>query len=265
MTLQRVLGASLAGLLIGLLVWLPARTLAPLLPAGVQCAEWAGRAWDGGCARLVVQNMDFGEVRWGLRSPSSRTLIPELELRWARADSALSAGLVMAGSRQIEVRRLRADLAFATLRESLPAAALSQLSLPRAGRLRTTDLSLRLDRLDGGGWRASRLAGTAKVTGLVTAVGRAPSGMAPAEAVPLGDYEVTFGAPQASSDATMGQVRDLGGPIQLRGDLLLQPAESRYRLTARLQARSPTARQLLESLGPSAPDGSRELSLEGGY
>ncbi|NDE01981.1 MAG: hypothetical protein EBZ91_09605 [Gammaproteobacteria bacterium] len=265
MTLQRVLGASLAGLLIGLLVWLPARTLAPLLPAGVQCAEWAGRAWDGGCARLVVQNMAFGEVRWAVRSPSSWTLIPELELRWARADSALSARLLMAGSRQIEVRRLQADLAFATLRDSLPAAALSQLSLPRAGRLRTTELSLSLDRLDGGAWRASRLAGAARVTGLVTAVGGAPSGTAPAEAVPLGDYELTFSAARGSPSETMGRVRDLGGPIQLQGDLILQPAESRYRLTARLQARSPTARQLLESLGPPDANGSRELSLEGEY
>jgi hypothetical protein len=167
--------------------------------------------------------------------------------------------------RAIKVRMLRADLAFATLRESLPAAALSRVSLPRAGRMQTTDLSLTLRGADGGAWHPSQLMGSARITGLVAALGTAPGGVAPAEAVPLGDYEATFVTAPSSPEETRGKVRDLGGPIQLKGDLLWQPAEARYRLTARVQARSPSARQLLESLGPSAPDGSRELALEGGY
>jgi hypothetical protein len=265
MTPRQVLGASLAGLLIGLLVWLPARALSPLLPNGVQCAEWGGRAWDGRCSRLIVQNMAFGEVGWAVRSPSSLTLIPDIELRWARADSALSARLAIAGSRQIQVRRLQADLAFATLRESLPAMALSQLALPRAGRLRTTDLSLTLRRAGDAAWQPSQLVGSAQVTGLVASMGSAPGGMTPANAVPLGDYEVAFTTAPNNPDETRGSIRDLGGPIQLTGDVLWRAAEARYRLTARVQARSSIARGLLESLGPSSPDGSRELSLEGNY
>jgi len=280
MTLRRLLGTLFAGLLMGCLVWLPARALGPLLPNGVQCETWHGRVWDGRCENLRLQNANFGEIHWTVRTPSPRGLRPELEVRWTRADSAVAAKVVLRGARHIDLRDLTADVAFATLRESLPTAILSQLSLPRAGRVQTSDLGLSLRRAERGAWLPARLEGSARVTGLVYSAGATAAGP-----IPLGDYEVTFGAeptgaePKGSGAADadlavalqrvsqdiVAQVRDLGGPLRLQGNLRWQPVDARYRLDAQVQPRTSSARQLLDPLGPSAPDGSRELSLEGGY
>ncbi|MBU3671592.1 MAG: type II secretion system protein N [Sinobacteraceae bacterium] len=270
MTLRRLLGRLLAGLLIGSLIWLPARTLGPLMPNGVQCEAWHGRVWDGRCANLRIQTASFGEIQWDLRTASPLGLRPELALRWAQADSTVEARATLAGTRHIEFRELRADLAFATLRESLPAALLSQVTLPRAGRLRSSDLGFSLRRTEGGAWLPSRVVGFAQVSGLVYSAGPAA-----AEPIVLGDYEVAFGAQSAGADPTVApqgasqdivaRVRDLGGPLLLQGRLRWQPAEARYRLDAQVQARNSSVRVLLDPLGPAAPDGSRELSLEGNY
>jgi len=253
MTPRRTLGILLAALLVGLIVWLPARVLAPLLPGEVRCLEWRGTVWQGRCLALQQQNVQTGEIRWDLRALSSVTWRPELELQWTRADSTISAIVTAAGLSEIRVRTLRIDLAFATLRESLPVTLLSQWSLPRSGRLQGDNLSVELIRTPAGVWQPSVILGSARVLELP----------APGSAVPLGDFEARFVPPSTAEAPVAARLRDLGGPISLQGDLRWQPADGRYQLSARVRARSAIAVPWLEQLGPPAADGRRDLVLEG--
>jgi hypothetical protein len=79
----------------------------------------------------------------------------------------------------------------------------------------------------------------------------------------LGDFEGVLDHGATDNAPVIARLRDLGGPLRLRGELLWQPGEARYRLNAQVEGRTPATRQLLETLGPAAADGSRELSLEG--
>jgi hypothetical protein len=228
MTPRWLLGALVAGLAIGGLVWLPSRALSLLLPGSAECLVWRGTVWRGACEDLQWQSVSAGEVRWAMRVPSSIAVLPALELQWRRADSQISTRLVVTGLRTLRLDTLRADLAFATLRESLPGPVISQWSLPRAGRLQLDGVSVTWHTTGGGVWAPTRLSGTVRGRDLT----------APETTTPLGDFE---------------------------GELVWQPGEARYRLNAQVQGRTPATRQLLEKLGPAAVDGSRELSLEGEF
>lgn len=253
MTVKWLLGALVAGLAIGGLVWLPSRALSLLLPGSAECLLWRGTVWRGACEDLQWQRVSAGEVRWAMRVPSSIAVLPELELQWRRADSQISTRLVMTGLRTLRLDTLRADVAFATLRESLPGPVISQWSLPRAGRLQLDDVSITLQTTGGGVWAPTRLSGTVRGRDLT----------APETTTPLGDFEGVLDHGATDNAPVIARLRDLGGPIRLRGELVWQPGEARYRLNAQVEGRTPATRQLLEGLGPAAADGSRELSLEG--
>ena len=253
MTPKRLLGALVAGLAIGGLAWMPSRALSPLLPRSAECTAWRGTVWRGACEDLQWQRVSAGEFRWAMRAPSSITVLPELELHWRRADSQLSTRLVVSGVRTLRLETLRADLAFATVRESLPGTAISQWSLPRAGRLQLDGVSITLRTTGGGDWAPTRLSGTVRGRDLA----------APATMTPLGDFEGVLAQGPTDNAPVVARLRDLGGPLRLRGELVWQPGEARYRLTAQVEGRTPATRQLLENLGPAAANGSRELSLEG--
>ena len=253
MTAKWVLGALVAGLAIGGIVWMPSRALSLLLPGSAECSAWRGTVWRGACEDLQWQSVSAGEVRWATRVPASIAVLPELELHWRRADSQLSTRLVVSGVRTLRLETLRADLAFATVRESLPGTAISQWSLPRAGRLQLDGVSITLRTTGGGDWAPTRLSGTVRGRDLA----------APATMTPLGDFEGLLDQGATDNAPVTARLRDLGGPLRLRGELVWQPGEARYRLTAQVEGRTPATRQLLENLGPAAANGSRELSLEG--
>ncbi|MEY4846995.1 MAG: hypothetical protein RLZZ36_108, partial [Pseudomonadota bacterium] len=162
MTPRWLLGALVAGLAIGGLVWLPSRALSLLLPGSAECLVWRGTVWRGACEDLQWQSVSAGEVRWAMRVPSSIAVLPALELQWRRADSHLSTRLIVTGLRTLRLHTLRADFAFATLRESLPGPVISQWSLPRAGRLQLDGVSITLQTTGGGVWAPTRLSGTVR-------------------------------------------------------------------------------------------------------
>jgi hypothetical protein len=253
MTPKWLLGALVAGLALGVLVWMPSRALSPLLPGALQCSAWRGTVWRGACENLQWQRVSTGDIRWAMRAPSSIAVLPELELQWRRADSQLSTRLLVTGLRALRLEILRADLAFATLRESLPGTVTSQWSLPRAGRLQLDGVSVTLQSAGDGVWAPTHLSGTVRGRDLA----------APATMMPLGDFEAVLEQGAKDPAPIVARLRDLGGPLSLRGELVWQPGEGRYRINAQVRGRTAATRQLLENLGPAAADGSRELSLEG--
>jgi hypothetical protein len=85
----------------------------------------------------------------------------------------------------------------------------------------------------------------------------------------FGSYELVFPPRAASADPAalpmQGTLRDLEGPLSLRGQMRLAPQGS-YELSGTVAAHqdaSAELQQLLELLGPAGADGTREFSFSG--
>ena len=211
----------LAGLLIGSVLWWPARFLTGLLPPGLHCAQLAGSLWRGRCLGLSLRGSRSGDLRWQIRMPQFAAGVLPVDIVWAAGESRLQGRLSAGtgGRFQLEVASARVSLQEA--RDALPADISLGALAAVAGTLHTDGLTLR--GVDG---RLLGIRGTAvlRSTRLLRS------------AVELGDFA-------AELRDTRGTLRDLGGPLQLRGELQLDAG--RYLVRARAEPRTATLRNTL--------------------
>jgi len=224
-----------------LVVRWPARALTPWLPAGVSCDGAAGTVWHGSCVQLRRGHNTLAGVSW--------TLHPGALLRL----------------------RLSADVASADPRASGRA----RVQLARDGQLQISDLSAQLPLQGGLNLLPRGLAGTVRFAftraqlqhGQLTALTgtvRVLQLRAASQSGGLGSYELKF-PPAANGAAIRGQLRDLGGPLSVSGQLQLTRGNG-YQLSGSVAARTDASAQLLQALqllGPPDAQGRRTFSLAG--
>jgi hypothetical protein len=230
--------------LVTLLVRLPAGVLLAHLPGTLQCSGISGTMWRGSCGELAFGPRRVSEVRWLLHPASLLRARVALDLSCADPAATGQAYLEWSPGGELLVEHLAATLGAPLLTGLLP-----------------------------GGWSASmQLAigrARARAGHLVAIEGTAQLQQLRAPRIAFGSYELAF-APAAGAELPagapmQGTLRDLEGPLSLRGIMRLTP-EGRYELSAKLAAHedaSPALQQLLELLGPPDAQGARDFSFAG--
>lgn len=238
------------GLLGGLIVWLPARWIAPLLPATVQCGAWHGTVWRGECAALTLAGGPLGRVAWNI----------ELAPLW-RAHLALGVGLVaertdlsarietsIFDTSRLDIEALRLQGAIVGLRRMLP-----QLPWP-AGVDATLEVDLPKLVLVNGVPSVARGGGAISGLRLPAPLDRLPKNYAWRVLPSAGDQPPTL------------ELADRGGEVEVRATLRYTRPRG-YELQARLRPRSddPQLQTWLAPLGARAPDGTYQYALAATY
>ncbi len=203
--LYLVWAAALALLLaVNLVVTAPARLLQLALPGeqllmhGLTGTVWRGSA-SSVLLRLPQGYLQLGAVHWSLRPLSLLLLAPHLTLRSERGNQTLVGELVLRGQRDLDVINLEGQAAADLLSHFAPVALDGMFSLqveqlqlrdglPYSGKGRLV--------WQDGGWRSPR------------------------GPVPLGSYALDF--QQSPTDALLGQVITLSGPLQANGTVQLK-------------------------------------------
>lgn len=227
-----------------LLVRLPAAWVLPVLHRELTCAASAGSIWDGECRGAKVRGVALDELRWHIHP--LRLLHGRLAARLsATRGAATASGEVSVGwNGALRARALRA-------RVPLQSALLPIVPSYLSGRLEAHVAYLEIAR-DGA---IERLQGEITVRHLIDSSGAY---------TPLGSFAARFPARRAEP---VGELRDLGGPLWLRGTLRLT-GEPGYRLRARVSARpdaAPSLVQALQYLGAADAEGRRPFALAGTY
>jgi len=230
--------------LLTLLVRLPASVLLTHLPGSVRCTDVSGTLWRGSCGELAFGPQSVSDVRWTLHPVA--LLRARIALDLASADPAATGQtyLEWQPGGELLVEHLAATLAPQIVRGLLPAGWSASMHVAiararaRAGHAIALDGRLQLQQL-----RAPRTA--------------------------LGSYELAF-TPSAGADTPagapmQGTLRDLDGPLALRGVIRLT-SEGSYDLSGTVSAHedaSPALQQQLELLGPADADGAHAFSFAG--
>ncbi|HEX4025147.1 MAG TPA: type II secretion system protein N [Steroidobacteraceae bacterium] len=224
-----------------LLVRWPARALTALLPTGVSCDAPAGTVWHGSCGQLRSGRTLLSGVSW--------TLHPAALLRLHLSVDLASDDPRARGAAHVELAR-GADLSVSALSAQLPLQ--DGLSLLPRGLAGTLQFALEQARIQHG--ELTALTGSVRVLQL-----RSES-----QSADLGSFELLF--PAAPPGAPIqGQLRDLGGPLSVSGQLRLTRGNS-YELSGSVAARgdaNPQLVQALQLLGPADSQGRRTFSLAG--
>jgi general secretion pathway protein N len=242
MSLRTALLLALMVFLATLLVRLPARLVAPLLPASISCDAPQGTLWRGTCGQLRSGALSLTGVHW--------VLYP---LAFARL--RVSADILCDDARapiQAHVELSAGEWNASNVSAQLPLQ--HGLGLIPSGWSGTLQLMLARARLEHGHLVA--------ITGDVRLLQLQSASLEAA----LGSYEVRFPAAEDSSGPIVGQLHDLEGPFAVDGQVQLSGAD--YRLSGTIAAHEGAARslsQLLQLLGPADAAGRRQFALAGSY
>ncbi len=220
---------------------LPASLLARLLPQGVEASTFTGTVWAGRVESVRSGPLMLAAVEW--RCAALPLLVAQLRCRVA---------LDMQPGRLTARTTLRPGgaLSVDALNGAVPLAAVGPAGGWR-GELRFENVELELR-----SGRPQPLSGT-----VIAADLRAPQ---PGGAR-LGSYALEFGEGFASPGVTGGRLRDLGGPLSLRGTVRIEPP-GRYLAQGEVAPRPGASQELLGALSFLAPpdaSGHRSFTFEG--
>lgn len=211
----------------------PARWIAPRLPAGILCTEPAGTVWSGSCARLEANGTVLGPARWLLRPSRLLTGRVAATLQLAPPESSLQgefAWRLPGGA--LEGRDVRGTLVLQ------PGGVLPGVPPDLEGRV---DFALKEV-----AWHKRAVAALRGVIEVRDLQQRSVEGR-----LPLGSYRLRFADPPDASGQWVGAIEDTGGPLDVKGRLALTPAPG-YLLTGTV------------ALRPGAPEGlSRQIAFLG--
>jgi general secretion pathway protein N len=237
--------AGIAAFLVFIVAMVPANQLASRLPEGVALEGVGGTVWSGRASSLAIGGRDIGALEWFCRP--WRLVF----LEWScRVDLTPPGGEVTGD--------VSGDFGGETVAASgvsgrLPITVLEGVATPRGW---TGVLELAVDRLSLVNRRPAQASGTLVVRGL-----RAPG---PA-GEQLGDFELAVGEGVVGTGALTGRLRDLGGPLRVRGTIELQP-DGRYLMkgdAAPGPGAGPAIFDTLAFLGPPDNLGRRPFTIEG--
>lgn len=244
----------LAGVLVFVVVLVttaPARLAAPALQAaGASARGLDGTLWSGQARSLTLMGLRLDQPSWRLQP-----------LRLLRGEVAASTEAVLPGGFvRGEVFWQAGGMAGARGLEG--AAPLAWLVPGTASLAGNSQLSLRVTSLEiKDGW-------------IRTAVGTLDLGQVTLPLptlrgkLPPGGYSVSFDARDLDGQQpVVGVLRDLGGPLEVTGQLQLRPPRD-YELAGQVKPRPDTPADLtgaLRTLGPRTPEGGYGFSLAGSF
>lgn len=227
-----------------LLARLPAAWVLPALGPRLTCGSVEGTLWRGECSSARLAGVRLDQLAWQVHPGALLGGRLSAELSAQRADAHASAELSVRWHGPLHARDLHARL-------PLEPALMPMLPPYITGVLEANVGHLVVAR-DGA---IEQVQGTLTVHHLVDSSG---------SVTPLGSYRLRF--PEGPGEP-LGQLRDLGGPLWLRGTLRLT-AQPGYVLHARVAARagaSPSLLQGLQYLGAPDGQGRRPFALAGTY
>ena len=241
----KLIAAGVAAFAVCLVAMVPAQQLTKRLPPNVAITGVGGTIWSGRAAALAIDGAPLGAVRWFCR-PWQLLL-----LRWSCAVTLSPEGGEIAADvgggfsgREIEATNVRGQA---------PIASFEGFATPRGW---TGMLELDIERIQIVERRAVGAAGMLYVRSL-----RGPGSAAQM----LGDFELTVGEGAVGTDALTGRLRDLGGPLRVRGAIELK-RDGSYMLSGEA-APGPGAGSgifdTLSFLGPPDAAGRRPFTIEG--
>jgi general secretion pathway protein N len=246
--LKRTLTIIVLGVLafaVIVLARLPASWLLPTSGSTFRCASVEGSIWSGYCGGLELQGAALGDLSWQLRP--ARLLLGKLA---AHVDvehppqTAARADIEMGLTGTVIARNITASLPLnPTLLPGVPPTLTGTLQV---------DLALAKVTKKG---IVRSLQGRIEALNLVDSSGYV---------TPLGSFAVTF--PGGAAQPT-GEVRDLGGPLAVQGQLVLTPQPG-YDLTGYVTPRPSASQPLLNAiqfLGSPDAQGRRQFALSGTY
>ncbi len=226
-----------------LLVRLPARWAAPLLPADLHCIQPSGSVWSGHCARAGSGTLLLKEVSWSLQPWLLAAGRLAARVRSADPQAPLEGELRVGPGGRVELRRLRGSVA-------LGSGLLPVFPEGWSGRL-----VLDIAAADFRAGIAQRIEGVLGADGLRQ---RPPGGE-------LGSYQLRFDPAGGRASGIHGELRDTAGPLAVAARLGIG-ADGAYELSGTVMARaaaSPALAAAVASLGPADARGRREFSLAG--
>lgn len=232
-------------LLVTIVVRLPAGWAVGALPADIECIQPQGTLWNGSCTALKRQALQVGPLRWQLQP--LRVLRGELAALLHSDDPRLRGQLQLVSSFGGQL----------TLRDVQLSAALDGGLLPAVPTNWSGSVQLALGELRVQGYQLLGIEGTISVQQL-------------RQLRPLleyGSYELRFPAAQNDSTHSIGQLRDLSGPLSVAGTVSVD-GKRQYEVDGTVLTRaeaSPELLRLIEFLGPPDNAGRRPFSLAGVY
>jgi general secretion pathway protein N len=238
------IAAGVAAFVVCLVAMVPAQQLAGRLPAAVELGGVDGTIWSGTARSLAVDGNALGGLQWSCRP--WRLLV----LEWSCAVTLRPQGGEVAGDLSGDFGQ---QIVGEDIRGRLPISAFEGIATPRGW---TGDLELAVTEIRLDGSRPTAASGTLLLHAL-----RAPGAGGQA----LGDFELVVGEGTVGSDSLNGRLRDLGGPLHVRGSIELDP-NGRYLLTgdaAPGPGAGPAIFDALSFLGPPDRQGRRPFTIEG--
>jgi general secretion pathway protein N len=237
--------AGVVAFLAFLVAMVPASQLASRLPRGLSMSGVGGTIWSGRANELAVNGRAVGAIDWSCRP------WPLLKLEWSCAVGLAPRGGEVRGnlSGDFDGRNVLGR----EITGRLPIAAFEGMVTPRGW---TGELELDVEHLRIENRRPAAASGTIVLRGLHAPGPRGEM---------LGDFELTVGEGAVGTGALSGRLRDLGGPLRVRGALELH-ADGRYLLsgeTAPGPGAGPAIFDTLAFLGPPDSLGRRPFTIEG--
>jgi hypothetical protein len=228
-----------------LLVRLPLRWVAPLLPATVHCLQPSGSVWSGHCARAGAGGLLLGDVSWSLQPwllPIGRLAA---QVRSDDPNARIEAGLRIGPGGRLELREIKGNVAIAS----------GLLPVFPDGWSGTLVLDV--------GAAEFRNGAPLRIVGVLDASGlrqRPPGGE-------LGSYQLRFDEAAGRGTSVQGTLRDTGGPLAVAARLQIA-RDGDYELGGTLMARaaaSPALAAAVAAVGPADGSGRRPFSLAGRF
>jgi hypothetical protein len=240
-----LIAAGIAAFAVILVATIPATQLAKRLPPGVVMTGIGGTIWSGRAADFRVDGQTMGGIDWFCRPWQLVMLRWSCRVTLQPPGGAIAADLAggFDGS-HVEARGIRGQL---------PISAFEGSATPAGW---TGQLELDIERIDIIERRAADAQGRLFVREL-----RAPG---PHGSL-LGDFELVIGEGAVGTDTLTGRLRDLGGPLRVRGAVELQ-SDGSYFMSGEAApgpGASPAIFDSLAFLGPPDASGRRPFSIEG--
>jgi general secretion pathway protein N len=236
--------AGVAAFIVCIVAMVPASQVTRRLPADIRLEGVAGTIWSGRARMLVVQDHALGALRWSCRP--WRLILLEWSCRVALSPPGgeLEGDLAARAGGELLARHVRGRL---------PIALFEGIATPRGW---TGVLELDVGEVRIVDRRPAAASGTLFVRSL-----RAPG----PRGERLGDFELVVGEGTVGGEALNGRLRDLGGPLHVRGAVELREDGS-YLLTgdaAPGPGAGPAIFDTLGFLGPPDSQGRRPFTVEG--
>ena len=240
------IAAGLAAFLVFLVAMVPATQIARRMPAGMALSGVGGTIWSGSARSLTFKGRPLGATEWSC-SPWRLLL-----LEWSCRLTLRPPGGEVSGDVSGDFGN---EMEANSITGRLPISAFEGLVTPRGW---TGDLELDVDAVRIVDRRPASAAGTLYVRSL-----RAPG----ANGQLLGDFELVVGEGTVGTEALNGRLRDLGGPLHVRGAVELGQ-DGRYLLSgdaAPGPGAGPAIFDTLGFLGPPDSQGRRPFTIEGSF